>query len=77
MKQQTPIQELISEFERLKNNASLRDNIYLDAVIAVCQSKLPKEKEIIIDAYKDGISSCGLEVFNEEGEEYYRENYGE
>ena len=75
MKQKTVLQELISELERQKNNASLRDNIYLDAIIEVCQSKLPKEKEIIIDAYTSGGSYPFSNML--EGEEYYRENYGE
>ena len=81
MKQQTPIQELISDLERQKNNASLRDNIYLDAVIAVCQSKLPKEKEMIEKVYMDAnihgqTYSVNRILIYDTPQQYYEENYG-
>lgn len=80
MKQQTPIQELISELEDIKiasEELELDEEITkaVVTIIEIAKSKLPKEKELIIDAYTSGGSYPFSNML--EGEEYYRENYGE
>lgn len=82
MKQKTVLQELISELERQKINASFKDNIYLDAIIAVCQSKLPKEKEMIEKVYMDAnihgqTYSVNRILIYDTPQQYFEENYGE
>lgn len=53
----TALTTAIQEFERLKEAAtSLRDKIYLDAVIAVLVGYLPQEREDMEKAYADGFN---------------------
>ena len=68
------MQELIDEVRRLRKNGFSVDDKYL-------QGLLEKEKEQIIDAYKQ---ACGYEyeyidneslTFKEQAEEYYNQTY--
>jgi hypothetical protein len=70
----TAMQELIDEVRRLRKNGFSVDDKYL-------QGLLEKEKEQIIDAYKQ---ACGYEyeyidneslTFKEQAEEYYNQTY--
>lgn len=47
-RQMTPIQEAIHTFETLQEKSeSIKDRLYLDGVIAVLESLLPKEENYI------------------------------
>lgn len=52
----TPLGQCIEEFKRLQSKAQkLTDVIYLDGVIAVLESRLPSERDMIEKAWSDGI----------------------
>jgi hypothetical protein len=68
-KKQTAIQELISEFQELKNTKIFKNSIKsIDECIDLAYSKLEMEKQHIVDAVENGGDMIG-------GKEYYNENY--
>ena len=75
-KQLTPIQELIKEFENIKETKcnTLQEVVFFDGVLAIIESKyLAKEKKVIIDTYDcNGVVNgklCG------NGKQYYKEKF--
>ena len=79
-KKQTAIQELISEFQELKNTKIFNNSIKsIDECIDLAFSKLEMEKQQIINAYRDGRSDQQSErpsrFYNRNSEQYYNENY--
>ena len=81
MKQQTPIQELISELENIKiasEELELDEEITkaVVTIIKIAKSKLPKEKMIICIAYNNGKIE-GITNGSIQSQQYFEENYGE
>lgn len=84
MKQKTVLQELISEFEEIKNNKckTPQEVLFFDAVLAIIESKyLEKEKQQIIDSYYAGtvqpeFDNAAPIVNYKTPEEYYKEISG-
>jgi len=73
-KKQTAIQELISEFQELKNTKIFNNSIKsIDECIDLAYLKLEMEKQKIIDAYIKG--SDYILPGKQEAEQYYNENY--
>jgi len=71
----TAIEEAIEEFEILKSKSSkLQDIVYLDGVISVLISKLPKEREQIEDAFNNGLSNW-YNTDDLTGKEYYETTF--
>jgi len=75
-KKLTPIQELIKEFENIKETKckTLQEVVFFDGVLAIIESKyVAKEKKIIIDTYdSNGVVNgklCG------NGKQYYKEKF--
>ena len=68
----TPLQELIEKFEYIKDNNcnSLTEVVFFDAVIALTETFLDKEKEHIIEAFNQGQKTVITEP-----EQYYNETY--
>jgi hypothetical protein len=69
-KQQTPLQRLIGTLTALKDEpyTSRANTECLSAVIQLCESLLPEERQMVIDAYNIGHNSTGgtgYRYFNE------------
>jgi uncharacterized protein YfbU (UPF0304 family) len=76
-KQLTPIQELIKEFENIKETKcnTLQEVIFFDGVLAIIESKyLAKEKKTIIETYDKGYTDFDF-GHNMTGEAYYKEKF--
>lgn len=77
-KQQTAIQELISEFEELKRTKLYQTSFKaIDDCIALAYNKLAMEKEQIIDSYKQGKYDGDADTYTEFAfaEQYYDETF--
>ena len=57
MKQKTPMQELIEQFEEIKDS-NLESSIDVGFAIALVKSMLEKEKEVMESAWQDGMYEC-------------------
>lgn len=78
-KQKTALQELITEFDRLKESAkSITDMVYLDGVIAVIESRKEVEKKQLKDAYSSARNTAlgGVSDATKRAEQWYNETYG-
>jgi len=78
-KQQTPLQKLITIAKNTiiidnpsSNNYTTGHNLVLSYMIAKAESLLPEEKQMVIDAVKEGIYYGGSEST---GEQYFNETY--
>jgi len=68
----TAMQELISELKRVE------DYPMMPFVIRIATDLLEKEKEQIINAYRDGrCTDCPFMYSNEDAEKYYNQTYNQ
>jgi len=66
----TAMQELIEQFEKIRENNSITadENIIFKSIISISKLYLEKEKQQIIEAYHKGFEDI-------DGERYYNETY--
>lgn len=58
----TPITRAIQEFENMKySSKSMRDIVYLEGILAVLNTIIPYEKEIIEEAHMAGQKDAGVD----------------
>lgn len=70
----TPIQELIEFFDKKKfSSDSIPVKLLYDGFIDECAKLLEKEKNIIMDAWLDGLDKNPLQ--KQIAEEYYNKNF--
>ena len=73
----TPMQQAVAEFEGLQEKSnSVKDKLFLDAVIAVLAKYLPKEQEAIEKGYKAGWDK-GYKHVSMPAEQYFNQTYKE
>lgn len=73
----TPLQELIEKFEYIKENNchSLTEVVFFDAVIALTETFLEKEKQQIINAHEAGKDVLIMDSDFTDSRQYYNETY--
>ena len=68
----TPMQELIEIIKKRQEDDEAMPFMYNDKIIALAESMLEKEKEVIMDAVKYGCSDWGSA---KDAENYYNETF--
>lgn len=70
----TPIQELIKEFEFIKENhcKSIHEMFFFDGVLAIIETKyLDKEKEVLKNTFFENSGVDNIHDYQNEFNEYY------